>query len=89
MSKITLAEGVLTSAKTEMGLQNSSNRTSLELKPRTCAIAAHVRVSAFNRISSVGGISDSRHLVAIRRSFGQQRVLCAPSDRLIRVSFML
>ena len=30
MSKITLAEAVLTSSKTEMGLQNSFNRTSLE-----------------------------------------------------------
>ena len=72
MSKITLAEAVLTSAKTEMGLQNSFNRTSLESKPRTCAIAAHVRVLASNRISSVGGNSDSRHLVAIRRSIGQK-----------------
>ena len=52
MSKITLAEAVLTSAKTEMGLRNS-----------------------FNRTSSVGGNSDSRHLVAIRRSLGQQRIL--------------
>ena len=51
------------------------NRTSLESKLRTCATAAHVRVSAFNCTSSVGGNSDSRHLVAIRRSLGQQRIL--------------
>ena len=57
MSKITLAEAVLTSAKTEMGLQNS-----------------------FNRTSSVEGNSDSRHLVAIRRSLGQQRILNRKSE---------
>ena len=47
-------------AKIASGRRVTSNRTSLELKLRTCAIAARVRVSAFNRISSVGGNSDSR-----------------------------
>ena len=31
----------------------TSNRTSLELKLRTCAIAAHVRVSSSNRATAV------------------------------------